>query len=240
MRFGCIPVSPPPQSPLFTFLSLRVRAAPLHANPTLFCVSVATGLYAKGVAAAARGEPRASLAARVAAFETAASAVPPTRSVFNNTCVAILGVAVKVLRGETAFRSGDIAGGLGFLRAAVARSDALAYDEPPGWMTPARHALGALLLEAGRVAEALDVFRTDLGDAPGCVPQTSHPNNVYALHGLMECLSRAAGGGAGGEEGSGDGGSKLAAAVEAARARLAAAQALADAPVAAACACRRP
>ena len=33
------------------------------------------------------------------------------------------------------------------LRAGVALEDGLAYDEPWGWMSPVRHALGALLLE---------------------------------------------------------------------------------------------
>jgi hypothetical protein len=40
--------------------------------------------------------------------------------------------------------------------------DALPYDEPWGWMMPVRHALGALLLEAGRVDEAIQVYTTDL------------------------------------------------------------------------------
>lgn len=35
----------------------------------------------------------------------------------------------------------------------------LVYDEPWGWMVPAEHALGALLLEHGHVEEATSVFR---------------------------------------------------------------------------------
>jgi hypothetical protein len=54
-----------------------------------------------------------------------------------------------------------------------------------GWMTPVRHALGALLLEQGRVAEAAQAYREDL--APG-----RHPENVWALHGLVlrNCITR--------------------------------------------------
>jgi Flp pilus assembly protein TadD len=48
-------------------------------------------------------------------------------------------------------------------------------------MQPARHALGALLLEQGRVAEAESVYRRDL---------EQHPDNGWALHGLEECLRR--------------------------------------------------
>ena len=41
--------------------------------------------------------------------------------------------------------------------------DRLPYDEPWGWIQPTRHALGALLLEQGQVAEAEAVYREDLG-----------------------------------------------------------------------------
>jgi hypothetical protein len=57
-------------------------------------------------------------------------------------------------------------------------------------MQPARHALGALLLEQGRVAEAEAVYRADLG-LDGTLPRPlQHPGNVWALHGLHECLVR--------------------------------------------------
>ncbi len=49
------------------------------------------------------------------------------------------------------------------LRRSVELDDALPYDEPWGWIQPTRHALGALLLEQGRVAEAEAVYRADLG-----------------------------------------------------------------------------
>ena len=58
--------------------------------------------------------------------------------------------------------------------------DAMNYDEPWGWMQPARHALGALLLETENVAEAEQVYRADL---------KRHPRNPWALHGLAECLT---------------------------------------------------
>jgi hypothetical protein len=57
----------------------------------------------------------------------------------------------------------------------------LNYDEPWGWMQPARHALGALLLERGELIESEAVYRADL---------ERHPNNVWALHGLVESLER--------------------------------------------------
>jgi tetratricopeptide (TPR) repeat protein len=48
-------------------------------------------------------------------------------------------------------------------------------------MQPVRHALGALLLEQGRIDEAEAVYREDL---------KRHPENGWSLHGLVECLRR--------------------------------------------------
>jgi hypothetical protein len=74
----------------------------------------------------------------------------------------------------------------------VALSDSLPYDEPWRWMQPARHALGALLLEQGRVEEAAQVYRADLGLDGTLSRAFQHPNNVWSLHGYVECLHRLA------------------------------------------------
>jgi len=57
----------------------------------------------------------------------------------------------------------------------------LAYDEPPGWMQPVRHALGALLLADGKAAEAEAVYRADL---------QRHPHNPWSLLGLHQALEK--------------------------------------------------
>ncbi len=73
---------------------------------------------------------------------------------------------------------------------AIALEDDLPYAEPWGWMQPIRHALGALLLEQGRAAEAEVVYREDLGLA-GSLPRAQiHPDNLWALRGLLDCLDR--------------------------------------------------
>jgi tetratricopeptide (TPR) repeat protein len=100
---------------------------------------------------------------------------------FNNPSQAVLGVAEKMLRGEIAYRKGNYDEAFESLREAVKRDDALHYDEPWGWMQPARHALGALLLEQGRYEEAEDVFREDL---------KRHPKNLWALQGLQDALEK--------------------------------------------------
>jgi len=85
-----------------------------------------------------------------------------------------------MIAGEIAYREGKFDAAFKHLRTAVKLDDALNYDEPWGWMQPARHALGALLLEQKRYAEAEAVYRVDL---------KRHPKNPWALHGLAECLA---------------------------------------------------
>jgi TolA-binding protein len=67
------------------------------------------------------------------------------------------------------------------LRESVKRDDELKYDEPWGWMEPVRHALGALQLEQGRLADAESTYSEDL---------KQHPDNGWALQGLAECQQR--------------------------------------------------
>jgi hypothetical protein len=57
-------------------------------------------------------------------------------------------------------------------------------------MQPVRHALGALLLEQGRVDEAAAVYRSDLGLDESAPRVARHPDNVWALQGYVECLEK--------------------------------------------------
>ncbi len=109
---------------------------------------------------------------------------------FNNTCRDILQVAEQMLLGELAYHKGDHEVAFAHLRRAVALDDGLPYDEPWGWMQPARHALGALLLEQERHEEAEAVYRADLGLDSTLSRACQHPGNVWSLHGLHECLTR--------------------------------------------------
>ncbi len=114
-------------------------------------------------------------------FTTAAKLVPETSFLFQNESRNILKVAAAMIDGEIAYRRGEFDLAFDHLREAVRLDDALNYDEPWGWMQPARHALGALLLEQGRYAESEAVYREDL---------KHHPNNPWALHGLIESLRK--------------------------------------------------
>ena len=164
-----------------------IKAQELPEDRELYSVTTALILYAKTVACAASGDIRGALASRDE-FRIAKAAVPETRMLFNNTCVDILDIAEEMLEGEVSYRQGDYEVAFAHLRRSVELDDSLPYDEPWGWMQPARHALGALLLEQGRLEEAEAVYRADLGLDNTLSRALQHPDNVWSLHGLHECL----------------------------------------------------
>jgi tetratricopeptide (TPR) repeat protein len=198
-----------------------IIAAPLPVDEDLFCVTTAVAHYAKAVAHAATGAV-ALADVEAEAFARAREKVPPSRYLFVNTCQDILAVADEMMRGEIAYRRGDVDGAFAHLRRSVELDDGLPYDEPWGWMQPTRHALGALLLEQGRIEDAEAVYRADLGLDKTVSRARQHPDNIWSLHGLHECLVKLG---------------KVAEA-EMIEPRLAIATALADTPVKSSCFCR--
>ena len=183
-------------------------------------VSWAMHHYARAVAAAALGY--FDLARHAAeAFDEARAAVPEDYAFFNNPADAILAVADLMMRGEMAYHAGEIEPAFDLLRQAAIAEDRLGYNEPRAWMHPARHALGALLLERNRAVEALAVYEQDLGRTGDLPVSRQNRGNIWSLTGLAECLHRV-----------GDPEAKAADAV------LAAAVRLADQPIASSCYCR--
>jgi tetratricopeptide (TPR) repeat protein len=191
--------SPPMADWLEGFLSVRIHvlirfgmwqdilALELPADAQLFCVTTAFVLYGRGIAFAATGRVQDARDA-VAKFESALEKVPTSRILFNNRCVDILQVAKTMLYGEVEYRDRNFDQAFEYLEKAVDLDDNLPYDEPWGWMQPTRHALGALLLEQGRIEEAEKVFKADLGLDNTLPRALQHPNNVWSLHGYHECL----------------------------------------------------
>ena len=149
--------------------------------------------------------------------------MPESRRVHNNKVVDLLDVAQAMLDGELEYRKGNHDAGFAHLRRSVELSDALPYDEPWGSMQPTRHALGALLLEQGRIEEAEQVYRSDLGLDGKLSRACQHPEILWSLHGLHECLVRR--------------GERIDFALI--RQRLDLAQARAEVPIKAFCFCRR-
>ena len=161
----------------------------LPTDAELYCVTVAMTHYAKGVAHAALGEVEAAEKEKTL-FLAARAKVPESRLLHNNTCQDLLAIAEAMLNGEIEYRKGNFDAAFAHLRRSVALDDALPYDEPWGWIQPTRHALGALLLERGRDADAEAVYREDLGLGGSLSRATVHPDNVWSLRGLHVCLER--------------------------------------------------
>jgi tetratricopeptide (TPR) repeat protein len=163
--------------------------APLPGDRELYCVTTAMTHYAKGVAYAATQHIERAEHHR-GQFAAALDRVPESRTVFNNTCRDILQVAAAMLDGELEYRKGNYDTAFARLRRAIELDDRLSYDEPWGWMQPARHAYGALLLEQDRLQQAEAVYRADLGLDDTLARACQHPGNVWSLHGYHECLVR--------------------------------------------------
>ncbi|MCG6884245.1 MAG: hypothetical protein LJE62_10885 [Silicimonas sp.] len=162
-------------------------AEPLPEDPALWANLTATLHYAKGVAHAALGEVSEAESERIQ-FLAAREAMPEDRRLHNVLCLEQLAVAEAMLDGEIEYRKGNYDVAYNRLRDAVALEDALPYDEPWGWMQPARHALGALLLEQGHIDEAEAAYREDLGLGGNLTRAQIHPDNVWSLRGLNDCL----------------------------------------------------
>ncbi len=200
----------------------EIIAQELPKDTALYCTTTAMMLYAKGVAHSVLGEIAEAEKMR-AAFRAARARVPDTRRVHNNTIVDLLAIAEEMLTGELEYRRGNFDLAFSHLRRAIELDDNLPYDEPWGWMQPPRHALGALLLEQGQLAEAEAIYRSDLGYDGKLSRACQHPENVWSLHGLHECLMRR--------------GEKVEAPLV--KARLDMALARCEVPIRASCLCRR-
>jgi hypothetical protein len=114
--------------------------------------------------------------------------IPKERKFFNNTAHAPLSVGEEMLNGELEYHMGNYAAAFDHLRNCVYHDDNLEYTEPWAWMHLPRHELAALLAEQGYFEEAEDVHRTDLGLNGKLQRCAQHPDDVWALHGLVECL----------------------------------------------------
>ncbi len=136
--------------------------------------------YARGMAFAAAGDTRRAEdeLAKLEAF-AANPDMPEELFFLYNTPATVLTVGTAHLAGEIAMASGDLERAIAHFSRGVRLHGALAYNEPPDWAYPLRHALGAALLEAGRPAEAESVYWDDLAD---------HPENGWALFGLTRSL----------------------------------------------------
>jgi tetratricopeptide (TPR) repeat protein len=94
-----------------------------------------------------------------------------------NTADHLLKIAERLLTGELAASKSNFAEATSAMEQAVKLEDSLNYDEPRPWLNPVRHHLGAVLLDAGRFAEAEKIYLADLKQNPG---------NGWSLFGLLQ------------------------------------------------------
>src|SRR5215470_14644274 len=146
--------------------------------PEIFPIARAMRHQIRAVAYAAKGET-AKAREEQKAFRAAAQKPAKDATFGNNKAVDLFAVGDDMLEGEILVRERKMEAGIKALRSAVAKEDKLRYSEPPDWVVPVRHALGAFLLKEGQATEAEAVYREDL---------RRWPNNGWSLFGLAASL----------------------------------------------------
>ncbi|MBI3853602.1 MAG: hypothetical protein HY298_25435 [Verrucomicrobia bacterium] len=143
-----------------------------------FFLAKALWHYTRAVALTALGRMAEARHER-ALLDKASAAVPTDRTFGNNPAADILAIAALTLDGEMLAKADKFDEAVAKLREAVRLEDKLVYDEPPDWIQPVRHTLGAVLMRAGRAAEAEAVYREDL---------KIYAENGWSLMGLRDSL----------------------------------------------------
>ena len=159
---------------------------PLKEDKNMYATAIATAHYARTIAYAVTGRIKEAEIERKRFYDAFSNKALELRYLFNNAMHdgdfgGILDVGEAVLNGELEYYKGNHQEAFKFLRLAVERDKNLKYDEPWGWMMPARHVLGALLVEQGEVTEAEAVYREDL---------KQYKDNLWSLLGLSQALKQ--------------------------------------------------
>lgn len=98
-----------------------------------------------------------------------------------NSVFDLCEIASKTLEGEINANEKNYAKAISLLKEAVAKEDALNYNEPPDWFFSVRHHLGAILIDAGKYKDAVKIYEEDL---------KNYRNNGWALKGLMNAYEK--------------------------------------------------
>jgi tetratricopeptide (TPR) repeat protein len=112
-------------------------------------------------------------------FRKAKDAIPEDLVFGLDTAHRILEVSDSFIAGEIALQKGNYQRAAELLEKAVEVEDALSYGEPPQWLQPARHTLGAVYMKDRKYAQAERVYRDDL---------KKWRNNGWSLYGLSRAL----------------------------------------------------
>jgi tetratricopeptide (TPR) repeat protein len=152
----------------------------LPAPPAYLPFTTAMWRANRAIAYAAKGQIEAATTER-AAFDQAVKNVPKDAYAQKNPAHQVLDLAANVVDGEIAFAKKDHRTAIEKLTAAAKQEDNLHYIEPPDWIVPVRHTLGAVYLDNNQPAEAERTYREDLARLP---------NNGWSLLGLSQSLAK--------------------------------------------------
>jgi tetratricopeptide (TPR) repeat protein len=142
-------------------------------------ITTAMWRFARATALAAKKEIKEAEQEQ-SLFRQACEAVPEEAMGAINRARDVLQVGEYTLAGEIAYQRGDFDTAIRELKKGVAAETALLYMDPPEWIQPVRHSLGAVLVAAKRWEDAEQVYRADLKE---------WPENGWSLYGLKQCLT---------------------------------------------------
>ena len=114
-------------------------------------------------------------------FDEAAAETPGDWTIAFNSCEAVYGIARTVAEAEIYWREGDAGKSISMLKRACEEEHDLVYTEPPAWLIPIRHALGAIQLASGDATGAEQTYRENL---------KKHKGNAWSLLGLQQSLEK--------------------------------------------------
>jgi tetratricopeptide (TPR) repeat protein len=135
-------------------------------------------LHARGLAHLRTDAPDSARTA-LDTLSTLLAGMPDSVTFRGHAVRHLLGVARAILAAEIAASKARWNDAERELRDALPLEDSLEYDEPEPWIMPARHVLGAILVDAGRPAEAEVAYREALRD---------HRENGWSLLGLAQAI----------------------------------------------------
>jgi len=148
--------------------------------PDRFPMSRTLRAAARSVAYAAKGMPKEARMEQ-AEFYALAKKVDPAGRFGQSAQVDIVRVAHHLMNGEILVAEDKMDRAVRELRLAAIAEDKLSFSEPPDWIQPTRHTLGAVLMKMGRYSEAAKVYQDEL---------VQRPNNGWSLYGLAECQTK--------------------------------------------------
>ena len=148
------------------------------APPSFMILTTATWRAARAVAYAAKKDFE-NAEREYEAFKRAKADIPEETHWARDFAQRVLEVSDFFIAGEIALQKGEWDKAAELLEKAAAVEDTLGYGEPPQWLQPVRHTLGAVYLKSSNYTEAERVYRQDLA---------KWPNNGWSLYGLSRAL----------------------------------------------------